>query len=288
MKVVLTGGTGLIGQALHQRLIREGYEVAVLSRPHWNGERDIAPAEILRGCDVVIHLAGENVASQRWSKQRKKHLIDSRITSAKNLNDGLIRAGVKLKIFMTASAVGIYGDRGDELLDEDSTPGHDFLAELCQKWEAAADQVAAAKTVKLRFGVVLSAHGGFLARVSGLFKRLGASRLSSGKQWFSWIHIDDLVEAIVWTLAPENQGGPFNIVAPHPVTNAQLTQELKLALGAFSAPPVPAFALRLLYGELAGTLMSSQRVLPRRLEAKGFQWKYPTLSEALKAASESC
>lgn len=298
MKILLTGGTGLVGKALGIRLAQEKYEIRLLARnPEraragltypceifpWDGENDIPPPKALKGVDVVIHLAGENIADQRWTSARKKQLIQSRVEAARLLGQGLKDAGVKPKLFLSASGVGYYGDRGEEILDESSERGADFLADLCRDWEEAADLVPAQRTVKLRLGVVLSPYGGFLSQVVPLFQRLGASRLGSGKHFFSWIHIDDLVEAIMQTLDSERLSGAINLVAPQPVTNAELTAELAEAIKVFQAPPVPAVALRLRYGELAQMLLGSQRVIPGVLKAAGFQFKYPDLTKALRA-----
>lgn len=283
MKVVLTGGTGLIGKALTERLRREGIQVTVLARPEWDGERDIAPPKVFHGCEVLVHLAGENIASQRWTNERKRHLINSRIVSAKNLKAGLTQAQVMPKLFITASATGFYGDQGDEELTESSPAGCGFLSELCQEWENAADETGCQRTVKARFGVVIG-HGGFLQQVTSMFKRFGASRLGSGKQWLSWIHIEDAVQVLMLALKDQSINGALNVVAPHAVTNSQLTEELRQQFGVFRAPPVPGFALKVLYGELAELLLSSQRVVPLKLEKLGFQWRYPTLKEAVTEA----
>jgi len=281
MKVVLTGATGLIGQALNARLQQEGHEVIVLKRPEWNGERDVPRSTVFDGCEALVHLAGENVAGKRWTRTRKAHLIDSRVKSAENLRLGLERAGVRLKTFISASAVGIYGDRGDEILTEKSRSAHDFLSDLCQAWEDAADQIPADRILKARFGLVLSSNGGFLERVVPMFKRFGAGPLSDGCHWMPWVHIDDAVEVLVRALEDSRMVGPINIVAPHPVTNAEFTEELRLALDTFRAPAAPKLLLKLMFGELSEALLASERVIPEKLEHLGYRWKFATLKEAL-------
>lgn len=266
-----------------KRLKDSGHEIVPLGRPAWDGEKDVAPAHLMKGVDAVIHLAGENVAAKRWSAKRKKHLIDSRIKSAEHLKAGLDAAGIKLKKFISASGIGYFGDRGDEILAEDSRPGSDFLAKLCIDWEDAAERMGAERTVMLRFGAVLTKDGGFLGKVTPLFKRLGAGKLGSGRQWFAWIHIDDAVEIIMRALSDETLSGPINVVAPHKVTNAQLTEELREQIGTFPAPSAPPFLLKLFYGELTEALLGSQKAVPRKLEQHGFQFKYRTLKEALAA-----
>ncbi len=296
MKIVLTGATGLVGEALGQRLVREGFEVVALTRPgsrrpshypcaifEWDSLRTAAPREALLGADVVIHLAGENISSGRWTKARKKALRDSRVLSAENLRLGLDQADVKPKVFISASGVGVYGDRADSELTEAAPVGDDFLASLCQEWEAAADLIKADRTVKARFGVVLSLEGGFLREVAPLFSMLGASRLGSGRQWFSWIHMEDLIEGLLFAIREPKLQGAVNMVAPSPLLNSDLTQDLAHALKTFRAPAVPGFALKLLYGELTQALLGSQRTIPEKLMNLGFQWKYPTFKKAMDA-----
>ena len=284
MNVVLTGATGLIGKALIPRLEGLGHKVIPLTRDHWNAEKDAAPSALVKSADAIIHLAGENIAAKRWSANRKKELVNSRIEGARNLKRGLDLAGNKLKIFISANAVGYFGDRGDEVLVDSSPPGGGFLGELCQAWERIAFDVPADRTLVARFGVVISPSGGFLAEVLPMMRKFGASRLSSGQQWLSWIHIEDLVEAILLMVENSAMEGAYNVVAPHPLTNAEFTREVAAHIGAWSAPPVPALALRMIVGELSELMLSSQRVLPERLEKSGFTWKFPTLNAALNSA----
>lgn len=297
MSVLVTGATGLVGRELVTELLRHNHSVTALVRDPkaaarkldqrvklfaWDGIKAPAPIEAFADVDSVVHLAGENVAGQRWSAERKKALRDSRVVSAENLRAGLVAAGRELKVFISASGVGYYGDRGDDKLSEREGPGEDFLARLCVEWEAAADRMTAARIVKARFGAVLSGEGGFLGEVVPLFRKLGASRLGSGKQWITWIHIDDLVDALLFALTDERVQGPVNMVAPEAVTNAQMTEELRKAVRTWSMPAAPKFALRWMYGELAGALLFSQRALPKKLEEWRFKFEYPKLKEALE------
>ncbi len=293
MKIVLTGASGLVGQALGLRLVKEGHSLVVLLRNPkvplpfpaqvitWQGVKEPAPALAFADVQAVVHLAGESIVAKRWTPARKHDLVESRVRTAQNLKVGLTLAGVTPSVLITASAIGIYGDRNDEILRENSAPGHDFLAELCLEWEAAAQAIPADRCVCARFGVILSHEGGYLAQVTPIFKRLGGSRIGSGRQWFSWIHMDDLVEALILLLNQERAHGAFNLVAPQPITNQELTSELTKQLKTFSSLPMPAFAMRILYGELAEALLGSQRVVPGRLEEYAMKWRYPSLKSAL-------
>ncbi len=291
----MTGATGLIGGALGQRLVRDGHQVrALVRKPEqtslrfpgslyaWDA-RDDAPAEAFENADAVIHLAGENIAGRRWTPARKQALHDSRVRGVESLQRGIALSKRNIKLFISASGVGYYGDRGEELLTEASPAGSDFLASLCQDWEAEALKVKADRIVLARFGVALSPHGGFLRQLTPMFQRFGASRIGSGRSWLSWIHIDDLVEALMWALKDDSLRGPINVVAPVPATNREVTATLRSTLATFSAPPVPELALRLLFGEMANMLLGSQRALPTQLESRGFNWRYRDFSSAVGA-----
>lgn len=298
MKIVITGATGLIGRAFAFRAADLGHQITALVRDpsgakaklpagcelvQWDGLKSPPPPEKLKNCEAVVHLAGENVAAKRWNPARKKALRDSRVIAAAMLANGLEKAGVQPAVFVSASGIGIYGDRADEVLTEDSAPGNDFLARLCVKWETAADMMPAKRVVKLRFGAVLSPEGGFLAKVVPMFRRLGAAPLGSGRQWFSWVHIADVVQVLENSLMWPDYSGAFNVSAPGVVTNKELTLMLKEQIGAWPAPAAPAFALKILYGELAEALLGSQRAEPRRLLATGYQFKFPDLESALNS-----
>jgi uncharacterized protein (TIGR01777 family) len=308
MKVLLTGATGFIGSALVARLLAEGDEVRVLSRdparaeanfgspgkktkgsnPHlkcfaWDPEREVAPATALNDVDAVIHLAGENVASGRWDSTRKTRILESRRLGTRNLADG-IRVLKKKPILLSTSAIGFYGDRGDEVLDEKSGKGPGFLASVCEIWENEAKRAEADRLVILRNGVVLGLHGGALEKMLPIFKAGVAGRIGSGKQWISWVHLEDVLQAYLFALRDERVSGIYNLTAPEPVRNADLTQALASVLGRPAALPVPVFALKLALGEMAQeTLLASQRVVPERwLGQPQFRFRYPSLLPALE------
>ncbi len=278
MNIVMTGSTGLLGKKLKSRLESMGHRILTIGRKDFPVD-----SEKLKDAEGLIHLAGENIAAKRWTAARKKALRDSRIETARQLGEGLKS---DLKFVISASGIGIYGDRGGELLSENSSPGEGFLSQLCRDWEAAADLIPANRHVKLRLGVVMSAEGGFFTEVAPIFKRIGASRLGSGKQWFSWVHIDDAIEVFLSAVNSEQMAGVYNVTSPEPVTNRELTHEMAKALGVWPAPPAPKFALKLLYGELAQALLSSQRGIPERLIRAGFQFKFPELSKALSVIAQ--
>lgn len=292
MVILLTGATGLIGRALIPECLRRGYRVRALVRDveraraslgrdvelfPWTDGADVPPAAV-RGIDGLVHLAGENIAAQRWSSARKKALRDSRVQTA----DALARAmSAPIDFVISASGIGFYGDCGDEELTEAAPPGTDFLARLCLEWETASQRIPARRHVQTRFGVVLAANGGFLEQVTPLFKRLGASPLGSGQQFMSWIHIDDAVAVLMAAIERPSFTGAYNATAPVPLRNRELTRELAERLGVWNAPAVPGFALKLMYGELATALLSSQRALPSRLLVERIKFKYPDFKAAL-------
>ena len=294
MKIVLTGGTGLVGNALGPELVRRGHDVTVLTRDPDRARKRLAyPAELVRwrddvpppteavaGADVIIHLAGEGIADQRWTLERKRALRHSRVRAAENL-----AASVKHKtsLIISASGVGAFGDRSEEELTEDSAPGTDFLAGLCRDWERAARTIPGERHVILRFGVVLSERGGFLNQVFTPFRLAGASRLGNGRQYLAWIHVDDLVALILRAIETKTMDGVYNAVAPNPIPNADWTRALAKVMRAPAAPPVPALALRLMYGELSTALLGSQRATSSRLKAEGFRFKHPHFAEAVAA-----
>ena len=295
MKIALTGGTGLVGNALGKKLTDLGHSLIVYSRrPEsaradlcfpceifpWNGE-GLPPAESLPGLDAFIHLAGESIADGRWTGARKKALRDSRVRPLENLKKAF-KNSPPPKVMISASAVGYYGDRGDEVLRESAAPGQDFLGELCAEWESAAREVPAQRHVQVRIGVVLAPQGGFLKTVVPMFVAFGASRLGSGRQWTSWIHIDDLVQVFVKALEDPKLNGPINAVSPNPVTNSELTQTLKETLHAPWGPPAPALGLRAIYGNMADILLGSQRVQPGVLSKIGFKWRHAQFKSALE------
>jgi len=295
MKILISGASGLVGTALAQALRARGHEPVPLVRPpapappgqvRWNpetGELDLAAAA---GAGAVVNLAGASIAAGRWTEARKRLLWSSRVDATQSLIAALSRLSPPPAVFISASAVGYYGDRGDELLTEASAPGKDFLAQLAQNWEAAAQQAAqhGMRTVILRFGMVLAPHGGALARMLPPFRFGLGGPLGSGRQWVSWIALEDAVGIITQALEHAEWGGVYNAVAPEPVRNRDFARALGHVLGRPAALPVPAVALRLLFGELADALLlASQRVIPQRLQAVGYQYAYNDLTMALAA-----
>ncbi len=298
MHIVLTGGTGLIGRALVTHLTAQGHTLTVFTRfpdrqpagfpPHiprvaWTPQDPNALARVLRQADAVINLMGENIAAARWTSARKQALYASRVENGRALAAALRLAQPRPKILLQASAVGYYGHRGDALLDETSPPGDDFLARLCVDWEASTSSVEGLgiRRAILRTGVVLSREGGALPKMLRPIRWGVGGPLGSGKQWMPWIHIHDEVAAIAFLLTHEQAQGPFNLTAPQPVTNAELTRALAQRLHRPAFLPIPSWALRLLFGEMSQVLLASQRALPHRLLELGFNFRYPTLQAAL-------
>ncbi len=274
MRVAIAGASGLIGTALRRRLAGDGHEVIRLERGPGGGYTNLGAAA---GVDALVNLAGAGIGAHRWTAEYKATLRASRLEATRLL------AGLDVPLLVNASAVGYYGDRGDELLDETSAPGDDFLAVLCRDWEAAASS-AGGRVVLLRSGMVLSGEGGALRKQLPLFKLGLGGHFGDGRQWVSWISLDDEVAAIVHLLTA-GVAGPVNLTSPNPVRNGELTKALGKALHRPAIPPIPAFAPRLvLGGELVDALLlASQRVVPTRLLESGFTFAHPTLAGALDA-----
>jgi uncharacterized protein len=251
----------------------------------WDPEHGPAPAEALRGIDAVFHLAGEPVAEGRWTDDKKRRIRDSRELGTRNLVAGLAALEHKPKVLICASAVGYYGDRGDEELDESSAPGSGFLPEVCVAWEreAAAAEALGIRVVCVRIGIVLAAHGGALGRMMTPFKMGLGGKLGSGDQWMSWIHLDDLVGMMLHASLERELRGPMNGVSRTPVTNADFTHALGRALHRPAFLPVPRAALRIAFGEMSEIMMASQRVLPRVAARSGYTFRHPELDSALAA-----
>ncbi len=289
MQVLMSGATGLLGSAIGQALETEGAVITRLIRGEAAGERQIPwqpgrPLNLPMAFDAVIHLAGESIVG-RWTPAKKARIRDSRVLGTQTLADAIARMADKPRVMVAASAIGFYGDRGDELVNEDSAPGTGFLAETCREWEAASAPVerAGVRVAHIRTGVVLSQHGGALGQMLLPFRLGLGGRLGSGKQWMSWIHVDDIVGAVRHILANEAVQGPVNLTAPHPVTNAEFTKTLGKALTRPTIVPVPAFALRLALGEMANeALLASERVQPLRLLSSGYQFRFRELGTALE------
>jgi uncharacterized protein (TIGR01777 family) len=291
MRILVSGASGLVGSALVQAL-EDGKDAAVRLVRHNPAANEIRwdpvgslEASALEGFDAVVHLAGESIAG-RWTAAKKARIRDSRVRGTTALATALARTGRPPKVMVCASAIGIYGDRGDEILREESAPGSDFLAEVAKQWEAATEPAARAgvRVVSLRFGVVLSGRGGALARMLPPFRMGAGGRIGSGRQWMSWITLEDVVGVIQHALATETLRGPVNTVAPSPVTNAQFTRSLGEALHRPTIFPLPAFMVRLTFGEMGeALLLGSQRVDCGKLLGSGYRFRHPELKLALQA-----
>ena len=271
----MTGSTGLIGSALVESLSRQQHAVTRYNR---------AQALALDGFDAVVHLAGEAIAG-RWTLAKKQRIRASRVELTRQLSEGLAQLSHPPRVLMCASAIGIYGDRGTETLTEDSPRGTGFLADVAADWERATAPAAKAgiRVANLRFGVVLDAKRGALSKMLLPFKLGGGGRIGSGRQFWSWIAVDDVVGAIEQILVADSLCGPINVVAPEPVTNAEFTKTLGRVLGRPTILPMPAFVARLVFGEMAdGLLLASQRVQPVRLQETGYKFRYPALEESLR------
>jgi uncharacterized protein (TIGR01777 family) len=287
----------MLGTALHQALATRQMSVLQLVRRapaapnqlQWNPAHDVpfAQTEILEGLSAAVHLSGASVTGHRWTAAYKREMTASRVDSTRALATTLARLRQPPGAFLVASAIGIYGSRADEILDESSAPGSGFLADLCQQWESAARPAVEAgiRVVHLRFGVVLGPGPGALASMVPLFRLGLGGRLGSGRQWMSWISLADAISAIVFALCTSSLAGPVNLTAPQPVTNGEFARSLGRILHRPAILPVPAFALRLAVGPMADeALLASSRVLPAKLLGAGFQFMHPTVDKALSAA----
>ncbi len=294
MHIAISGASGLVGGALVRRFTGQGHTVVRLVRTDqrhepgvipWQPDEDQLDASRLEGLDAVVHLAGENIASGRWTARRKARIRDSRVNGTTLLCGALARCARPPKVLLSASAVGFYGDRGDEWVTEGTDAGRGFLADVCAEWESATHSASqrGIRVVNGRIGMVLSAAGGALKKMLTPFRLGVGGRIGSGRQWMSWIELDDLVAAIDFCLEHEALGGPVNLVSPHPVTNLQFTQALGAALHRPTVMPMPAFAARLVFGELADALLlSSLRARPARLAESGFEFRHGSLAAALE------
>lgn len=294
MNVTVTGASGFIGRSLTRKLLETGCSVHVLGRKRhgglpsavqfseWNPTETEPPAASLASADAVVHLAGEPV-SQRWTEAAKKRIHASRVEGTRRLVSALAAQSQRPRVLVCASAVGYYGSRGGEILTETSSPGSDFLAQVVMDWENAAQSAEALgiRVVRLRFGMVLGRHGGALGKLLPVFRFGLGARLGSGEQWMAWIHINDAVNLIVFAINFSAVRGAVNASAPHPVTNDEFTSRLATALHRPAILRAPAFALRLLLGEMSEMLLASQRVLPSAAKSAGFPFRYPDLNAAL-------
>jgi uncharacterized protein (TIGR01777 family) len=290
-RVLVTGSSGPIGAALLPKLREQEYEVVRLVRRassaeqqiRWDPEEPVDPAAV-SGFAAVIHLAGETIVG-RWTDAKKRRIHDSRAAGTRNLATALAKTARKPRVLVSASAIGFYGNRGDEILREDSSSGHDFLAAVCRDWEANTQPAVQAgiRTANARFGLILSRDGGALPKMLPPFRIGIGGNMGNGRQWWSWIHIADIAAGILHVINNDGLNGPVNFVAPNPVSNAAFTKTLAAVLHRPAFFPVPAFAARLAFGQMADELLlSSQRVEPAKLVASGFTFAYRDLREALK------
>ena len=297
MKILVSGSTGLVGSALVPALQSSGHQVVRLVRYSTSGSGSVTwdpmsghlSTANLEGIDAAVHLAGENIASRRWTPAQKDRIRESRVAGTRLLAETLAKLKKPPKTLACASAIGFYGDRSDQRLNEDSPPGTGFLADTCREWEAAAKPAVdrGIRVVHLRTGIVLASQGGALAKMLTLFRLGIAGIIGSGRQYMSWISLDDLVVVISNSLSNEALRGPVNAVAPNPVTNYEFTKTLGRVLRRPTLFPMPAFAARLAFGEMAdGLLLASTRVEPKRLLDSGFRFRFPELEAALVHAVE--
>jgi uncharacterized protein (TIGR01777 family) len=294
--VLLTGGTGLIGTHLTQHLLAKGYKVSHLDRKPSTDPQvktylwDVAQGEIdaacINGVDTIVHLAGAGIVGKRWTNERKKEIVESRTKSIGLIYDLLReKKDHKVKSVISASATGYYGDRADEPLTEESTPGNDFLAEVCIRWEKAADEGLdiGLRVVKLRTGIVLNKDGGALPQLANPIKWGIGSPMGTGKQWMPWIHWKDVVKLYLYAIDNAELKGVYNMTGPNPVTNQQLTKAVAKQLGKpLWAPNVPEFVLKLILGEMRAVVLESDRTSAQKIENAGFKFDFPELEGALK------
>jgi uncharacterized protein len=293
MRILVSGSHGLVGKALIRSLTPDGHEIVRLVRGKPSGATEIEwhpnegrlDAAALEGLDAVIHLAGESIASGRWTDEKKRAIRDSRVKGTTLLSEALARLTRPPSVFVSASAIGYYGNRGDELLTEKSAPGDDFLANVCVDWENATIPTIekGIRTVHARFGIILDPNEGALGKMLTPFRMGIGGRVGDGKQWMSWIDIEDVVNGLKSLIENSDVNGPVNFVAPNPVTNAEFTKTLGHVLSKPTLFPVPAFAARLAFGEMGDALLlSGQRVRPVILEENGFVFRWPLLEDALR------
>lgn len=295
MKILITGASGLIGSTLRSSLEERGHKLLLASRKEptkpnqikWTIDHGFAEPERLEGVDAVVHLAGESISALRWSEEKKRAIRDSRVFGTRSVVEAMAKMERKPKVFIAGSATGIYGDRGDEEMTESSRPGDTFLSEVCEEWEAESlkAEELGIRTVLLRTGIVLAKDGGALATMLTPFKLGVGGVVGSGRQYMSWVSLDDEVGAIVFALEHEEIHGPLNVVAPNPVTNQEFTKTLGDVLYRPTILPLPTFAVDLIFGEMGDALLlDSTRVVPKRLIDAGYEFKYTNLKPALENA----
>lgn len=294
-RILITGATGLIGSQLTQLLLKNGYEVAHVSRSRkrkstiptyvWDVDNQTLEDGALENVEAIIHLAGANVGEKRWTDKRKREILDSRVKSTTLLYEKLRTTQHSVKSFISASAIGFYGFEGERIFSENDSPGSDFLATVTRQWEDAVDNIAALtlRVVKLRIGVVLAKGEGALDPIAkAVYFNVGAP-LGTGQQWMSWIHIDDVCTAFLFAIENDELSGAYNLTAPEPVTNKRLTEEVARVLGKpMILPKVPSFALRLLFGQMADIIVKGSRVSCKKLVESGFQFRFTKVSSAIE------
>lgn len=295
MRVLVTGASGLIGTALQRSLRERGHELLLASRSEpkddswiqWSAESGFADARELEEIDAVVHLAGESVSGLRWTDEKKKAIRDSRVLGTRSIVDAIAELETRPRVLVAASAIGFYGDRGDEVLTETSRSGKTFLAEVSREWEAEARRAedSGVRTVLLRTGIVLSKDGGALGTMLMPFKLGLGGVVGDGKQWMSWISLDDHVDVIVFALENESVRGAVNSVSPNSVTNEEFTKVMGEVLYRPTFIPVPEFAVHMMFGEMGeALLLDSTRVIPKRLTDLGYKFKFPDLKKAIENA----
>jgi uncharacterized protein (TIGR01777 family) len=298
MRVLITGGSGLIGRLLAANLAQGGSKVIILSRQpervvglpvgvvvkQWDGRTTEGWGSQVNSTDAIINLAGENISTGRWTSERKHAILQSRLNAGRAIVEAVKMATRKPRVAIQASGVGYYGPCGDEEITEEMQPGHDFLARLAVDWEASTAplETLGVRRVIIRTGVVLSTAGGALPRMLMPFRFFATSRLGNGRQWFPWIHIADEVGAIRFLMENDSASGTFNLAAPNPLTNAEFSCLVGQCLRRPILIPIPAFALRLLFGEMATAVLDGQRAIPKRLLQLGFNFQFPEAGHALK------
>lgn len=298
MRIIITGGSGLIGRALATDLARNSHKVIIISRrperiislpagvraERWDGRTAEGWYSLADGADAIVNLAGENISSGRWTDERKHTILQSRLNAGQAVVQAVKAATRKPRVVIQASGIGYYGPCGNEEITEETPPGHDFLGSLATEWESSTASLEAlgVRRAVIRTGVVLSIEGGALPRMLLPFRFFVGGRLGSGRQWLPWIHIADEVGAICFLIENEAASGPFNLSAPIPLTNAEFSHLLRRQLRRPALMPTPEFALRLLFGEMATALLDGQRAIPKRLVQLGFKFRFPEAGPALR------
>lgn len=297
--ILIAGATGLVGEQLISKLLADGHQVSILARKKtskkdvkvfsWDVYKQIIDNSALEGIDTIINLTGEGIADKPWTEERKQQIIDSRVKAAELIFKAVKETNSSIESYISASAVGLYGDRADEILEEDSLPGTGFMPDCCLAWEKAADQGIALgiRVVKIRIGIVLSEKGGALATMEKPIRYFAGAALGSGQQWMPWIHMDDLVNIFIKAVNDKNMFDAYNASAPSPVTNETFTKTLAKVLGRPTWPfNVPRFVLRMLLGEMSILPLISTNTSAQKILNTGFQFRYLNLEEALKAIYE--